>query len=105
MEAEKRRTPTHLDPVMEASSVQGAQLSRCSSLLPLHSREDGSRASFRNFVILIFNILLFGRWIKSINPSPHNIIHRRQNLLELYLYFTLPSTRNQPIVKPRTVHN
>jgi hypothetical protein len=21
----------------------------------------------------IFNILLFGRWIKSINPSPHNV--------------------------------
>jgi hypothetical protein len=46
-------------------------LSRYSSLLPLYSPEDGSRVSFRNVVILIFNILLFGRWIKSINPSPH----------------------------------
>jgi hypothetical protein len=25
-------------------------------------------------VILIFNILLFGRWIKSINPPPHRIM-------------------------------
>jgi hypothetical protein len=31
----------------------------------------------------IFNILLFGRWIKSANPSPQNITNRRQNLLEL----------------------
>jgi hypothetical protein len=31
------------------------QLSRCSSLLPLHSPEEGSRASFRNVVILVFN--------------------------------------------------
>jgi hypothetical protein len=35
-------------------------LSVCFSLLPIHSPEDGSRASFRNVVILIFNILLFG---------------------------------------------
>jgi hypothetical protein len=35
----------------------------------------------------IFNILLFGQWIKSINPSPHNIIHNRQNLLEFTVYY------------------
>jgi hypothetical protein len=29
-----------------------------------------------------FNILLFGRRIKSTNPSPQNIIRHRQNLLE-----------------------
>jgi hypothetical protein len=39
--------------------------------------EGRSRASFRNVVILIFNflifnILLFGRWLKSIQPSPQN---------------------------------
>jgi hypothetical protein len=37
--------------------------SRCSSLLSLHSPEDGSRTSLRDVVILIFNIfniLLFG---------------------------------------------
>jgi hypothetical protein len=39
--------------------------------------------TFRNcFNFFIFNILLFGRWIKSIKSSPHNIIHHRQNLLE-----------------------
>jgi hypothetical protein len=60
---------------MEGDKKREVQQSRCSSLLPLHSPEDGSRASSRNVVILIsniFNILLFGRWIKSINPSPHS---------------------------------
>jgi hypothetical protein len=33
---------------------EGAKQNRCSSLLPLHSPEDGSKASFRNVVILIF---------------------------------------------------
>jgi hypothetical protein len=51
MEGEKRRTP----------------------LLPFHSPGDGSRISFRKVVILIFNILLFGRWIKSIKPTPHKM--------------------------------
>jgi hypothetical protein len=41
----------------------------------------------------IFNILLFGRWVKSIKPSPHNIIHRRQNLLELTVVTHFSSSR------------
>jgi hypothetical protein len=80
MEGEKRRTPILLGPLDRA-------MLHHSSLLPLHSPEDGSRSSFRNVVILIFNILLSGRWIKSINRSPHNIIHHRQNLLE-FIYVT-----------------
>jgi hypothetical protein len=39
----------------------------------------------------IFNILLFGRWIKSINPSLRNIIHHCQNLLEFILHYGLVS--------------
>jgi hypothetical protein len=47
--------------------------------------EDGSRTSFRNVVILIVVILFFGRRKKSRNPLLHNIVHRRQNLLEFSL--------------------
>jgi hypothetical protein len=36
---------------------------------------------FYYLFIYYFNILLFVRWIKSLNPSIHNIIDRRQNLL------------------------
>jgi hypothetical protein len=32
-----------------------------------------------------FNNLLFGRWIKSIKPSPHSMIQHRQNLLDWFL--------------------
>jgi hypothetical protein len=78
MDGKKRRTPTQLGPLDRASL-----LSRCSSLFPLNSPEDGSRVSFRNDMILIFNILLFGRYIKSTKPSPHNII---------YLHFILFGT-------------
>jgi hypothetical protein len=39
-------------------SVGSLRQRRC-SLLPLHSPEGGSRASFRNVVILIFNLLIF----------------------------------------------
>jgi hypothetical protein len=35
-------------------------------------------------VILIFNILFFGRWIKSIKPSPHKTgkVERGMNRLQ-----------------------
>jgi hypothetical protein len=48
-------------PSAELASITGHPVmeARCSSLLPLHSTEDGSRASFRNVVILIFNSLTF----------------------------------------------
>jgi hypothetical protein len=49
---------------------------------PIFSPQDESRTSFRNVVILIVVILFFGRWKKSKNPSLHNIVPRRQNLLE-----------------------
>jgi hypothetical protein len=64
MEGEKARTPTLLGTLDRVGS----------SLVP--TPEDGSRASFRNvmnFNFNIFNNLLFGRWIKSIKPTPHKI--------------------------------
>jgi hypothetical protein len=57
------------------------------------------------FQIYYFNILLFGRWIKSTNPSPHNenfnitdlknILHRFENVTRLTIRFNIwenPST-------------
>jgi hypothetical protein len=39
--------------------------------LALFTPEDGSITSFRNVVILIVDILFFGRWKKSKNPLLH----------------------------------
>jgi hypothetical protein len=50
MEGEKRRTPVLLGPLDRAS------LHHWTSLLPLHSPEDASRATFRNIVVIIFLI-------------------------------------------------
>jgi hypothetical protein len=63
--------------------------------------ENGSTASFRNVVLSIFNILnilLFGRWIKSINPSPHNAFV----LFKILRHFSAASTLSVP---PYTVCN
>jgi hypothetical protein len=65
------------------SIVRRVKYLKLKSLLPFQSPDDESSASFRNVMIfLIFNILLFGGWIKSIKTSTHNIIQHRQNLLE-----------------------
>jgi hypothetical protein len=70
MEGDKRRTPTLLGP-----------LCRVGVLLPLHSPEDGSRASFQNTDFNIFNIVIFYCSDDGYSPwTYHHTIYMRISL-------------------------